>query len=71
MNKLKKCPFCKSQAELLYLSYSYWVQCDNCFAKTAYFKKISHAVSSWNIRSAKKVTLEDMVGKKDSANNAV
>lgn len=56
MNKLKPCPFCGGEAELLAEEDSidsYWVRCPNseCSAKTFEYSCGDHAINKWNTRT--------------------
>ena len=59
MDKLKKCPFCGGEAELLQgvTEIHNYVMCMHCYCKTQYYNTQKIAIQTWNTRKP----VEDVV----------
>ena len=51
MVKLKKCPFCGSDAKDIYECRMYIVECSKCKTKTIHFSTLKEAIDTWNSRA--------------------
>ena len=50
MEKLKKCPFCGGEAEVVGGNPYHWVFCKNCDAESKQMSTIDGAIAAWNTR---------------------
>lgn len=49
MEKLKKCPFCDGEAEIIGV-YQMWIRCCNCGAETDVYDSKEELIEAWNGR---------------------